>query len=56
VLQVLGEEDLQLQFNGGFYTVTSTRQTTKEIITRLVENNISMSYFRDITYSTKRYF
>lgn len=56
LLQVLGNEQVQIQYNGGFYTISSATLSTNEIISKLVSNQVSMSYFRDITYSTKRFF
>ncbi len=54
--KVLGEDEVQIQFNGGNYTITSATLTANNIIAKLVTNNISLNYFRDITHSTKRYF
>lgn len=57
--QLLGAIDadgVQLHFNGGFYTITTTTLTAQEIITRLVQQQIPVNYFRDITHSTKRFF
>jgi ABC-2 type transport system ATP-binding protein len=54
--QVLGTDAVQIHYNGGFYTITSSTMTASEIITKLVNSQVSMSYFRDITYSTKRFF
>jgi ABC-2 type transport system ATP-binding protein len=56
LLQVLNDENVQIQYNGGFYTITSTTLPAGEIISKLVNNQVSMTYFRDITYSTKRFF
>lgn len=56
LLQVLNSEQVQIQYNGGFYTITSTTLPPGEIISKLVNNQVSMTYFRDITYSTKRFF
>jgi len=56
LIEVLGENEVQIQFNGGNYTVTSANFSANDIISKLVANNISLSYFRDITNSTKRYF
>jgi len=53
--QILGT-NVNIQFNGGFYTITSDTQTVQEIIGLLVNRQIPITYFRDITYSTKRYF
>jgi len=55
IIQILGEQ-VQVQFNGGFYTLTSSTLSSNEIILKLLEQNISINYFRDITKSTKRYF
>lgn len=45
----------ELQFNGGFYTINSATLPAQEILTKLVTAGISISYFRDITHSTKRF-
>jgi ABC-2 type transport system ATP-binding protein len=55
ILNILGA-DINVQFNGGFYTVSSTVYTVKDMVARLVSGELSITYFRDITYSTKRLF
>lgn len=45
----------ELQFNGGFYTITSKELAAQSILSQLVAGNIPISYFRDITHSTKRF-
>ncbi|OQP53399.1 hypothetical protein A4H97_23405 [Niastella yeongjuensis] len=45
----------ELQFNGGFYTITSKELQAQQILTKLVTGNIPITYFRDITHSTKRF-
>lgn len=44
-----------LQYNGGFYTITSKDLQAQEILSKLVAGNIPITYFRDITHSTKRF-
>jgi ABC-2 type transport system ATP-binding protein len=44
-----------LQYNGGFYTITSSDLRAQDILTELVKENIPITYFRDITHSTKRF-
>jgi len=56
ILSLLREEHVHVKFNGGFYTITSEHITVNEIIKTLLTNAIQVSYFRDITHSTKRYF
>jgi ABC-2 type transport system ATP-binding protein len=56
LLQLLNDEQLTIQYNGGFYTITSLALTTDQIIAKLVNAGIRISYFRDITLSTKRFF
>lgn len=56
LLQILGEDEVSIQFNGGFYTVTSATCSVKDMLNKLVNNQVSITYFRDITYSTKRFF
>jgi ABC-2 type transport system ATP-binding protein len=45
----------EVQFNGGFYTITSAALPAQEILSKLVTAGIPVSYFRDITHSTKRF-
>jgi ABC-2 type transport system ATP-binding protein len=56
IIHLFGEENIELQFNGGFYTIISTSLSAQQIIGTLVEAKIPVTYFRDITYSTKRFF
>ena len=44
------------KFNGDFYTITSSADSAQDMLNKLVSNQVSISYFRDITYSTKRFF
>lgn len=55
LLRILGE-NVNIQFNGGFYTITSTAYSAQEMLNKLVSSQVSITYFRDITYSTKRFF
>lgn len=56
LIRVLGENDVSIQFNGGFYTITSTAHSAQDMLNKLVSSQVSITYFRDITYSTKRFF
>lgn len=55
IADILGD-DVQVQYNGGFFTISSQTMTAQQILSLLVENKIDIHYFRDITDSTKRYF
>lgn len=56
LLDLLGTERVQIQFNGGFFTISSTSLTVQEMIVTLLQKGITITYFRDITKSTKRFF
>jgi ABC-2 type transport system ATP-binding protein len=56
IVALFAAGDIELQFNGGFYTIISSGLSAKEIIARMIAADISITYFRDITYSTKRFF
>ncbi len=56
IIAVFGNAAPDLHFNGGFYTVISKDQTAAALVSTLVNSGITISYFRDITYSTKRFF
>jgi ABC-2 type transport system ATP-binding protein len=53
--EVLGQ-DVQVHFNGGYYTLASASLPVSEMISRMVSSGIQLTYFRDITHSTKRFF
>jgi ABC-2 type transport system ATP-binding protein len=52
--QVLNEQG-EIQYNGGFYTITSSCLQAQDILSKLITGNIPITYFRDITHSTKRF-
>jgi ABC-2 type transport system ATP-binding protein len=56
IINLFGEANIELQFNGGFYTIISAGLTSQEIIGKMIEAKMPVTYFRDITYSTKRFF
>lgn len=55
IIELFGE-DIELQFNGGFYTIISSSMSSQQIIAKMIDAKITITYFRDITYSTKRFF
>lgn len=56
LIRILGENNVSIQFNGGFYTITSISVSAQDMLNKLVSSQVSISYFRDITFSTKRFF
>jgi ABC-2 type transport system ATP-binding protein len=56
IVEVLGGEGIEIQFNGGFYTIVSPVQTSQQVVARLLQQQVPITYFRDITWSTKRFF
>jgi ABC-2 type transport system ATP-binding protein len=56
IINLFGEGNAELQFNGGFYTIISSVLTSQQIIGKMIDAKITITYFRDITYSTKRFF
>jgi len=56
IAELLGGEAVQVHFNGGFYTITSTQRTVQQMIGDLIQHQVPVTYFRDITYSSKRFF
>ena len=55
LLEILGE-GVSIQYNGGFFTILSATLSASQMIHQLVSSGIIISYFRDITHSTKRFF
>lgn len=55
IAAMMGAE-VQLHFNGGFYTLETKDIDAQELVKRLVSSNVALSYYRDISNSTKRFF
>lgn len=55
LIEALNDAGTELHFNGGFFTLSSATLSAQEMIERLIQQRIEISYFRDITHSTKRY-
>jgi ABC-2 type transport system ATP-binding protein len=56
IVQALNDDSIEIKYNGGFYTIVSPQQSSQVIIGKLIQQQITISYFRDITWSTKRLF
>ena len=56
IMDIFTADTLELQYNGGFYTIISTTLTSQNIIHKMILAGLPLTYFRDITYSTKRFF
>lgn len=57
VLQnVLSAITVNIQFNGGYFTLVSNTHTAQQLLKVLVDAGITVSYCRDISNSTKRLF
>ena len=56
IVSLLASEAIQVKFNGGFYTITSAQIPVNDLLKTLLSHNVPISYFRDITHSTKRFF
>ena len=54
--QALNEQQVTIQFNGGFYTISADNCSSQKLIEQLIKQKVTVSYFRDITHSTKRFF
>lgn len=46
----------QIKYNGGYYQISSIEINAVELVKHLFQKNISVTYFRDISQSTKRFF
>jgi ABC-2 type transport system ATP-binding protein len=56
ILQVFEQVDIELHYNGGFYTIIAKEASVDTVVKTLVNSEMPISYFRDITNSTKRFF
>jgi ABC-2 type transport system ATP-binding protein len=53
---VLDSLEVKIQFNGGYYTLFCGQNTSELILKQLINSNIPLKYYRDISHSTKRFF
>ncbi len=56
IVALFKNNEIELHYNGGFYTIVSKEFSPAEIIKKLINSEMPISYFRDITHSTKRFF
>lgn len=56
IVSLFDQSAIDLRFNGGFYTIVSSSLSAQQIIGTLVSSQTPVTYFRDITHSTKRFF
>ena len=56
ILEALNGLHVQIQFNGGFYTLESSSANVQQLLERIIAAQLPVTYFRDISFSTKRYF
>jgi len=55
-LTTIFDSDTVISFNGGYFTLKSSTANAQQILGKLVSNNVPITYLRDITLSTKRFF
>jgi ABC-2 type transport system ATP-binding protein len=56
IINALKQFDPQVKFNGGFYTISAASGDMNAMLSELLKSGIRVSYFRDISKSTKRFF
>lgn len=56
IVAALKSYNVQVKFNGGFYTVHSPDGNISQMLTALLQAGIPVTYYRDISRSTKRFF
>lgn len=56
LVEIFNGHEVQIHFNGGFYTLTTLSLSPAEMIQTIVSHQVPLSYYRDITHSTKRFF
>ena len=56
IVNALEGLEVQIQFNGGFYTLESSHTSVQKLLEKLIAAQLPITYFRDISFSTKRYF
>ncbi len=56
IISLFNKGEVELQYNGGFYTIVSAALPVQDIIGKMIQAQLPVTYFRDITYSTKRFF
>jgi ABC-2 type transport system ATP-binding protein len=56
IAEIFAEAAIELHYNGGFYTIIAKDISAEAVIKKIVNSPLPVSYFRDITHSTKRFF
>lgn len=55
-LSSIFDSETVISFNGGYFTLKSSTADAQQILGKLVSNHVPITYLRDITLSTKRFF
>jgi len=53
---ILQNKQVNISYDGNYYTLSSKQLDTKSLIDYLSQQGIDINYYRNITHSTKRYF
>lgn len=56
LLKAFNDVNMRIHFNGGFYTLQTQSLNPQQILQQLLQQGISINYYRDISSSTKRFF
>jgi ABC-2 type transport system ATP-binding protein len=56
ILKVLDSFSIKIHFNGGYFTLFCGTNPPELILKQLLNSNIPLKYYRDISHSTKRFF
>jgi ABC-2 type transport system ATP-binding protein len=56
IVALFSQMEIDLHYNGGFYTIIAKEASADVVVKTLVNSDMVISYFRDITNSTKRFF
>jgi ABC-2 type transport system ATP-binding protein len=56
IVAAFADAAIELHYNGGFYTIIAKDISAETVIKKIINSQLPVSYFRDITNSTKRFF
>ncbi len=56
LMNVFEKDQIKVAYNGGFFQLTSEQLTADTMLQFILQAGTKITYFRDITFSTKRFF
>lgn len=56
IVSIFESQNVRIEYNGGFFQVQSQELNAAQMLNVIIQSGVQITYYRDITFSTKRFF